>query len=402
MNHNRRSRVSLALSLSCAALMLLAPLPSATAQPTADPEEPPRPHVECAITNTAPEPARIHQAALSDGFRPVHAFATGSGVTVAIIDTGVYPHPRLPEVIDGGDFVDAGVGATVDCDGHGTIVAGVIAARDTGDGIVGVAPDVRLLSLRQTSTKFRRETAPNSPEVAGGSLATLTAAIEAAVDQHAHVINISVVSCLPPGAPPVETQEFDRVIRKAEAAGVIIVAAAGNRSEACPHGSTVYPAHHPQVIGVGSLADPYHLAEYSVRSPKPMLAAPGVVPAGLATRDAELSDGIVHPGGIAPFEGTSFAAPMVTGTVALLKQRYPAASPQQLRELLFASVDPATGAVDIQRVLRQFHSPKPQAAAIAIAQPQQSDTGSVQRTAWLLYGLGILAVVALALRQRRR
>lgn len=380
--------------------MLLSCIPTATAQPPAPPEPPP-PHIECAITNTAPEPARIRQAALSDGFRPVHAFATGVGVTVAIIDTGVYPHPRLPEVIDGGDFVDTGVGATIDCDGHGTIVAGVIATRDTGDGIVGVAPDVRLLSLRQTSTKFQREPASDRPEVAGGSLATLTAAIEAAVDQHAHVINISVVSCLPPGTPLVDTQEFDRVIRKAEAAGVVIVAAAGNLSPSCPHGSTVYPAHHPHVLGVGSLADPYHLAEYSVHSPTPMLAAPGVVPAGLATRDGELSDGIIHPGGIAPFEGTSFATPIVTGTVALLKQRYPTASPQQLRELLFTSVDPATGAIDIQRVLRYFHTPKPQSATIAIAKPQPADIGSVQRTAWILYGLGIVTVVALALRKRR-
>ncbi|WP_047261208.1 S8 family serine peptidase [Corynebacterium mustelae] len=399
MNHNNH-RLGFPLSMSCAALIFLSSFTTATAQPT-EPIEPPPPHIECAITNTAPEPARIHQAALSDGFRPVHAFATGLGVTVAIIDTGIYPHPRLPEVIDGGDFVDAGVGAIIDCDAHGTIVAGVIATRDTGDGIVGIAPDVRLLSLRQTSTKFQREPAPNSPEVAGGSLATLTAAIEAAIDQHAQVINISVVSCLPPGTPPVDTQEFDRVIRKAEAAGVVIVAAAGNLSQSCPQGSTVYPAHHPQVIGVGSLADPYHLAEYSVRSPKPMLAAPGVVPAGLATRDGELSDGIIHPGGIAPFEGTSFATPVVTGTVALLKQRYPAASPQQVRELLFASVDPATGALDIQQVLRHFHTPKPQSATIAIAKPQPADTGSVQRTAWLLYGLGVLTVVALALRQRR-
>ena len=78
----------------------------------------------------------------------------GEGVTVAVIDTGVAPDPRLPRLTGEGDSVGTTSG-TEDCDAHGTLVAGIIAATPVPDGgFSGVAPDVALLSIRQSSVKF--------------------------------------------------------------------------------------------------------------------------------------------------------------------------------------------------------------------------------------------------------
>ena len=77
----------------------------------------------------------------------------GAGQRVAVIDTGVSRHRRLPDVVPGGDYVSTGDG-TQDCDAHGTLVAGIIAATADSDGFSGVAPDVTLISIRQSSAKF--------------------------------------------------------------------------------------------------------------------------------------------------------------------------------------------------------------------------------------------------------
>lgn len=76
---------------------------------------------------------------------------------MAIIDTGVQPGPRLPNVDAGGDFVESTDGLT-DCDGHGTLVAGIVAGQPGNDGFSGVAPAARLLSIRAMSTKFSPRT----------------------------------------------------------------------------------------------------------------------------------------------------------------------------------------------------------------------------------------------------
>ena len=81
----------------------------------------------------------------------------GDGQTVAVIDTGVQPGPRLPDVQPGGDFVESTDGLT-DCDGHGTLVAGLIAGKPGADGFSGVAPNARILSIRQNSAAFSRGT----------------------------------------------------------------------------------------------------------------------------------------------------------------------------------------------------------------------------------------------------
>ncbi|QDZ42055.1 S8 family serine peptidase [Corynebacterium sp. sy039] len=312
---------------------------------------------KCAPTLQASDNDIRQQAQLADSYRAAHRFATGVGIRVAVIDTGVYAHPRLGVVQDGGDFLDGEqkFSALEDCDAHGTIVAGIIAARDHGDAVVGVAPDVELLSLRQTSALIRTHK-DDSDESGSGTLDSLTQAIVAAVEQGAHIINISVVSCLPADADPAVTYQLDSALALAEQHNVLIVAAAGNESSACPQGSVALPAHKPNVIRVSSLKDSRTIADYSLRSPLPSLSVLGHVYAGLDIHDGGMSAGIVNGNSLTPFEGTSFAAPIVTGLAALLKQRMPYASNAEIRSLLFDSVDPVSGAVIPERVISMLRS----------------------------------------------
>ena len=90
-------------------------------------------------------------------------FATGAGVTVAVIDTGVNGSARVPAE-PGGDFVDEGGNGMSDCDSHGTLTASIIAGRPAPtDGFIGVAPEARILSLRQTSEAFQPVGARQAP-----------------------------------------------------------------------------------------------------------------------------------------------------------------------------------------------------------------------------------------------
>ena len=91
------------------------------------------------------------------GLGGVWKLSRGTGQTVAVIDTGVSRHRLLPHLVPGGDYVSTGDG-TDDCDGHGTIVAGIIgAAPDAQDGnaFSGIAPDATIISIRQSSNNFR-------------------------------------------------------------------------------------------------------------------------------------------------------------------------------------------------------------------------------------------------------
>jgi membrane-anchored mycosin MYCP len=131
-----------------------------------------------------------------------HLFATGAGVTVAVIDTGVNASPRVAAE-PGGDFVDKAGNGLSDCDAHGSLTASIIAGRPSPtDGFVGVAPSARILSLRQTSDAFQPVGArqdPNDPNTTqtAGSLRSLARSIVHAANLGAQVINISEAACRP-------------------------------------------------------------------------------------------------------------------------------------------------------------------------------------------------------------
>lgn len=354
---------------------------------------------QCAVP--VPYSAPTPEAALD--LAPAHALATGAGVKVAVIDTGVAPHHRLGGVIDGGDFLgtsdprDAVPGGTspgslLDCDGHGTVVAGVIATRPAPtDDLVGVAPEATIISIRQSSARYR--TTDDSPL---GTVGTLAGAIHRAVDHQAQVISISVVACVPAEtAAQLDTSTLDAALARAEEAGAVVVAAAGNLGTDCGPGSVVYPAHSATVLAVSGYRDPHLIADYSVPVPEqPLLSAQGRIPAGLSPGGEGLASGLQGEQGVVPFEGTSFAAPVVAGTAALLRQRFPYLSAAEIRQRILDSVDPASGAVDPHRALSQLPpEDPPETREIQVAALTPAPQLAPRRTMGLLVGLGVAVVL---------
>ena len=322
--------------------------------------------VACAV------PALVAKPAALPATEALRKFATGAGVRVAVIDTGVAPHPEITHLRAGRDFVAAD--ALHDCDNHGTAVAGIIAGRT-----LGIAPDAEIIAIRQTSAHYR--------DLDAGNLHTLTDAIHNALDEGASVLNISVVSCLEPGfASRIDTSGITAALHRAEAQGAVVVAAAGNAGPDCEPGFEVFPARFPTVLAVAARADDHTIADYSLPAG---LSAPGHVPAALAP--GGWAEGTLTKDGVHPYVGTSFATPVVSGTVALLQSRYPGITPEHVRSLIRASAQPGGGAINPLAALTQLTphelADRPTAQVRAVdAQP----SAAVGR-------LGVLAGVALAL-----
>jgi membrane-anchored mycosin MYCP len=252
-------------------------------------------------------------------------FATGAGVRVAVIDSGVDAgHPQLRgRVAAGHDFLHGNVNGKQDCVGHGTGVASIIAARPAaGVGQRGLAPGATIVPVRaseQTDTEQSGGSEPVSP-------ATFAAAIDWAVDEGgADVINMSLVMT-------VDDSRVRAAVARAVAAGVVVVAAAGNHGRADEANLRPYPASYPDVIGVGAIDANGVAGEFSQHGSYVDVMAPGV-----AVTVAALGAG--HTQG----DGTSYAAPFVAATAALLKQRFPSLTPAQVARRIFATTDPAPG-----------------------------------------------------------
>jgi subtilase family protein len=226
----------------------------------------------------------------------IHHVATGNGVRVAAIDSGVeLDHPDLRgrialsrNFVDGQEFI---------AESHGTAVAGIIGARaDDGKGIVGVAPEATLLALRACW-----QPAP-AADAAVCSTFTLAKALQFALDNQANVINLSL------GGP--RDRLLARLLDFAGTRGIAVVAAADARS-----GDGGFPASHTGVLAVAT-EDGQHSSEAA-------LLAPGRdIPATLTGKRW----GFVS--------GSSFAAAEVTGLVALLLELAPSHKPQQIRAAL--------------------------------------------------------------------
>ncbi len=273
-------------------------------------------------------------------FERAHAQGqTGEGQTVAVIDTGVNDHPWLPGLQGGGSAVPQG-GALTDCDGHGTIVAGIIAA-DTPDGIgfTGIAPDATILSIRQSSAVWQN----TATGATIGNTLTMARAINNAVDQGASVINISQSSCQPMSSVIGKTgnAQLHTAVYEAYRAGVVVVAAAGNEGGKCqanpPKNPTtaVLPAWFDKyVLTVASVNQQGAPSTFTVAGPWVDVAAPGedltaldpgVGATGLAT---QVSHGESKQP--QPIQGTSFAAPYVSGLAALIQEKYPELGPGEI------------------------------------------------------------------------
>ncbi|MEU5562747.1 type VII secretion-associated serine protease mycosin [Micromonospora musae] len=248
--------------------------------------------------------------------------ATGAGVTVAVIDSGVdrEHHQLAGRVLDGTDLLDPGGDGGRDCAGHGTGVASIIAAASRpGVAFRGLAPESRILPVRVSEQQVV-EGRESGRTVSAGEFAQ---AIRWAVDHGADVLNLSVV--LYADNPAVRS-----AVGYALARDVVLVAAAGNLHEAGD--PRPYPAAYDGVLGVGAIGADGTRAPFSQTGPYVDLVAPG-------------SDVLMAaPGrGHHRAEGTSYAAPFVAATAALLREYRPGLSAAEVAERIVASADPAPG-----------------------------------------------------------
>ena len=322
---------------------------------------------------------------------PVGRKVTGKDVTVAVIDTGVAPVPGLDlagKVVNGPDLsFDGQADGTryLDGAGHGTHMAAIIGGRDgdVRDGnehdwtkFVGVAPDARILNVKVGASD------------GGVDVSQVMAAVDWVVQhRNDNGMNVRVIN-LSYGTGSLQPYELDPLAHAVENAwrhGIVVVVAAGN--DGLASSSLTMPAVDPYVLAVGAVdhqgtPDPADdvVAEFTnggndVR--RPDLLAPGKsvvslrVPASAA--DLDHPEGMVTGDADARFfrgSGTSQAAAVVSGAVALVLQDRPELNPDQVKRLLLSTANPlkdnphpamGAGVLDIKRAI-EADAPDPAAA----------------------------------------
>jgi membrane-anchored mycosin MYCP len=284
----------------------------------------------------------------------------GAGQRIAVIDTGVNPEPSAfgSRLRAGADLVQSGGDGLSDCDGHGTVVAGIIAAApDSSTGFAGVAPSASLISIRQSSLDFGIRNAKQSAgQNVAGTTASLAGAIMFAARSGADVINISEASCRPGNAAAdAGVRAVQRAVDYAiNVKDAVVVAAAGNvdsssdcKTQNVPGAgpqTIPVPASVPGVLAVGAVDKTGAPAAFSLAGTWVGVAAPGVDI--VATNPLPDSTGQINKfitsSGVAPVQGTSFATPYVAGLVALVRNRYPDLDAAQVvRRIERTAVHPA-------------------------------------------------------------
>lgn len=359
---------------------------SPTAKPTtAKPSTsapPPSPAYTCQPQLSAAALNAVPWAQQRLDFQSVWPATRGNGVKVAVVDSGVdTKHVQLAgRVVQSIDLTHT---VTRDCYGHGTAVAGIIAAQDMRDQnlpFTGVAPGAHIVSVKFT----------NQERTAAGSDPLLAKAIIRAADSGAQVINVSVQG---PAYPKLE-----EAIRYAQSRDAVVVAAAGNvqGSEQGAVGAA-YPAQYPGVLSVGSLSPDGTLAASSNTASRVDVSAPGK---GVDT---------LWPGGYAPAqEGTSFACAFVSGLAALVRAYHPKLGYRQVEQRIIATADGASGSgagagmINPQQAVTALlpgqdgpansTAPQPGARQIKVAYRRPPDSGT-QSSAALLAGGALLAAV---------
>ncbi|MGB3483771.1 MAG: type VII secretion-associated serine protease mycosin [Mycobacterium sp.] len=410
------------LGLRCAAVgltVLLTASPSAWAvsPPEVDPAvQPPSgtagPGVamsqrgECIDTTVFPDfdAATVPAAAVMLNLAGAWRFSRGEGQVVAVIDTGVQPGPRLPNLDGGGDYL-AGTDGLTDCDGHGTLVAGIIAGQPGDDGFSGVAPAARLLSIRQSSALFAPSAPAEDQETAraGIDVASLARAVVRAADAGARVINISTVTCLPV-ANSVDQTTLGAALRYAAVdKDVVIVAAAG---DAAPGGVAGGPScqsnplnnsgpaedprnwagvtsvstpswWQPYVLSVGSLTSQGQPSAFTMAGPWVGIAAPGEDIVSLSNGpEGGLANGFPNSQNVlGTISGSSYATAYVSGVAALVRSRFPDMSAPQVIERITGTA--SNGAQDPSNLVGVGTVDPVAALTWELPAPVAEETGSV-------------------------
>lgn len=284
--------------------------------------------------------------------------STGAGVTVAVIDTGVDgTHPDLAgQVLTGYDEINQTAGGNTDPNGHGTHVAGTIAAlTGNGVGVSGIAPDTKIMPIRVLGAD------------GSGYMSDAANGIVYAADHGADVINMSLGS-------DEEDSSVTNAIAYARSRGVVVVAAAGNeRQQGSP---TSYPAADPGVIAVAATDSADTVAYYSNRGSYVDVAAPGS--AILSTFPTALNSS-----GYQTLYGTSMASPHVAAVAALLKAYDRALTPDQVEQALESSAvdlgpagrdsDYGYGRIDAAAALAAVTPASPAPTTSPTSEPTETD-----------------------------
>lgn len=332
---------------------------------------------------------------------------SGKGVKVAVIDTGVDDsNPQLQGAVqDGGSLLtdpstgQKGNGVT-DPVGHGTKVAGIIAARPAPNitGFAGLAKDATILSIRQNDSQ------------GDGNVDTLTQAIDLAITDGAQVINISQDVRGTGGTTSFTgSDKLEAAITKAEKSNVVVVASSGNDGREAEVWPAAYSVNYPNVLAVGASDRNNERASFSEYGDFVSVAAPGVDMLSTVPKGGQCVD-----------NGTSFSAPYVAGLVAIIKGERPTYSAAQIRTVIeqtaqrtdkganklvgWGVVDPLKAALMAKNTDNPPDQPHPDAAVKLDTEPiipqplglAETQADRDRRTGTYVLGLGGLLVAGLA------
>ncbi|WP_433387532.1 S8 family serine peptidase [Micromonospora sp. KLBMP9576] len=305
---------------------------------------------------------------------------TGRGVRVAVLDTGVdATHPDLAgRVAQARNFTEET--APGDVVGHGTHVASTIAGSGAASGgrHRGVAPDATLLDGKVCETYGCTESA------------ILAGMQWAAVEQQAHVVNLSLGGFDTPEVDPLE----EAVNTLTAQTGTLFVISAGNSGDFAPVSS---PSTADAALSVGAVDRNDDLADFSSRGPrtgddaiKPDITAPGVGIVAARSRDGVIGDPAGE--GYVALSGTSMAAPHVAGAAALMAQQHPDHKAGRLKALLMSSAKPhpeltayeqGAGRVDLAKATWQHLTNDPPSVSFGRALwPHGDDTPITRTVTW--------------------
>lgn len=227
----------------------------------------------------------------------------GANVKVGVLDTGIAASHSDLNVVSGASFV-SGESYNTDGNGHGTHVAGTVAALDNSIGVLGVAPNVSLYAIKVLNSS------------GSGTYSAIVSGIEWATANNLDVINMSL------GGPSGSTA-LKQAVDKAYASSVVVVAAAGNSGTSGSSSTIGYPAKYDSVIAVGAVNSSNQRASFSSVGPELDVVAPGV------------SIYSTYPSNTyATLNGTSMASPHVAGAAALILSKSPTLSASQVRDHL--------------------------------------------------------------------
>ncbi len=228
----------------------------------------------------------------------------GNEIKVAIFDTGIDLNSNEIKVSGGISFIE-GIESYDDDNGHGTAMAGILAAQLNGMGIVGIAPSIELYSVKVLDKD------------GNGKYSTIIKGIEWAIDNGIDIISLSLGGTQ-------YSKALEDAVQLAADNNILIVAAAGNDS----NNKNTYPAAYPQVICVGAINDQNEIASFSNIGTQVDIFAPGELVITTGTSNS-----------IIKISGTSAAAQHVAGAAALLLSKNKDLSIVELTEVLLQGSD---------------------------------------------------------------